>query len=306
MAGDLDAKLDHLYHLPPEQFVAARDALARELKGEGRDAVKALRRPSVVAALANRLAREEPERVQELLEAGERLRDAQLGGSGDLREAMAAERAAVDVLVKAARGLGGTDPTVDRLRTLLRGTAGDDGLRAALARGRLEREPAAGGAWPAVDLGDAAPAAPPKPATPPKPARPKTGKRRAEQGARKREADATATQDARRRKEQEDRQAQEAKREQARLLREARERRRERAAATTRAEKDAGRAQTRLEQATAATARAREALEGAEDEEAQARDAAQRALRALKTAQAQLQEAEDDVRAIGGVSPASS
>ncbi len=44
---------DDLYGLPLEEFTAARDALAKRLRGEKRredaDAVKALKRPSVAA-----------------------------------------------------------------------------------------------------------------------------------------------------------------------------------------------------------------------------------------------------------------
>ena len=44
---------DELYGLPLDEFTAARDALAKRLRGEKRredaDAVKALKRPSVAA-----------------------------------------------------------------------------------------------------------------------------------------------------------------------------------------------------------------------------------------------------------------
>lgn len=295
MAGDLDAKLDHLYDLPPEQFVAARDALARQLTGAERDAVRALRRPSVVAAIANRLARDEPQALRALLAAGEQLRAAQLGGAGDVRAAVTAQRSAIDALVKAARKHGAIATNVDRLRTLLQAVAGDDDLRAALERGRIEREPEAGGAWPALALTDG-------------PARPKARKTtRAAKGggsrARRRapatEGDgvAAASEQARRKAETE---------EHDRLLAAAEARHKERDRAATRAEQAADQAQTRLQRATAATTKARAALDAAEESEAAAREEAQRALRALKAAQAQLQEAEDDVAALRRAAPASS
>jgi hypothetical protein len=254
MAQDLDTRLDDLYGLPPDQFVGARDALAKELQGEERAAVKALRRPSVPAGLANRLAREEPDAMKELLAAGAQLRETQLGGVGDVRAAMAKELAAVDRLVKAARRLdGASGPNIERLRGLLHAAAADPGLQAALERGRVEREPQAGGAWPALDLGAKAE---PKPKPKPK-------------------AEPKADPDRKRR------------------IAEAQRRRRDCEQAASRAESEADRARERLEHATAATATARAALEEAEEAEVEAREDAQRALRALKAAQAQLQEATD-------------
>lgn len=306
MAGDLETELDRLYDLPPAGFVAARDALAKELKGADRDAVKALRRPSVVAALANRLARDEPQALQDLLAAGEQLREAQVRGSGDVRAAVAGQRQAVDALVQAARKQGATGANVDRLRTLLKAAAGDDELRAAFERGRIEREPEAGGSWPALTLtgGSAPPGA--------KPAASKKGTETTRDGrgsgaaakaaarkqsdkttARSRSDKAAAREQARadaRRKAQVERHK--------RLVAQADERRRERERDVAAAEKDAGRAQTRLERATAASAKAREALAAAEEREAEAREDAQRALRALKAAQAHLQEVQDDVAAV--------
>ncbi|MDQ3146055.1 MAG: hypothetical protein M3R01_03825, partial [Actinomycetota bacterium] len=93
-----------LYELAPEEFVAAREALAKELVAEGDRAaakeVRALRRPTVVAWAANQLVRRHPQAVESLLAAGGQLRAAQegaLGGAGGagLREAMGERRAAL-------------------------------------------------------------------------------------------------------------------------------------------------------------------------------------------------------------------
>src|SRR5207249_1478034 len=87
---------------PPGEFVARRDARAKELRKAGdragADAVKKLRKPSVAAAAVNRLAREAADEVAGLLAAGEALRQAQLGG-GDreaIRSAAHDEREAVE------------------------------------------------------------------------------------------------------------------------------------------------------------------------------------------------------------------
>src|SRR5207249_1909351 len=112
------------------------------------------------------VAREQPELVEALLAAGEALRDAQEqalagGGGRALRDAMTAQRRAVDAAMTAAqsyrpagRALSGA--MADRLRTTLQAAAGDERLSAALAAGRLVDEAQAGGAWP---LGFEAPAA---------------------------------------------------------------------------------------------------------------------------------------------------
>src|SRR5260221_6788543 len=68
---DRERAIDELYARPAEEFVAARDELARALRSEGEreaaDAVKRLRRPSHAAAIVNRLARDEPELAEALL-----------------------------------------------------------------------------------------------------------------------------------------------------------------------------------------------------------------------------------------------
>ena len=77
MSGDadnFDSQLDELYAGPADEFVAARDELAKGLKKAGdKDAaaeVKALRRPTAAAALVNRLSRERGKDIAELAKAG--------------------------------------------------------------------------------------------------------------------------------------------------------------------------------------------------------------------------------------------
>ncbi len=99
----LRKKIDALYAAPPGEFVAARKALAKELKGDGKadeaEHVAALKKPTVAAALINRLARERPDEMKEFATAAAALRKA----SGKrLREAARAEREAAATLVEAA------------------------------------------------------------------------------------------------------------------------------------------------------------------------------------------------------------
>ena len=151
-ADPVDEAAGHLYGLPLEEFVAERDARAKALRKDGDKEAAAdvgkLPKPSQVAWVANQLARAG---ADDLLDAGAALREAQLGGGGRdaLREATAAERAAVEDLLKEAKGLRklSRDAT-DRLRALLHAVAGDEDLRGLFEAGRLVAEPEPGGAWP--------------------------------------------------------------------------------------------------------------------------------------------------------------
>jgi hypothetical protein len=143
-----------LYALPPEDFVAARDQLAARLKNEGDTdtaaAVKRLRRPSVVAWAVNVAARERPDGVQALLEAGEDLRREQRrmlsgGGTDGLRRATEVRRSAVGALADVAvhalddRG-GGADTHRDQIAQTLEAASLDEELGGRLRSGTLERE----------------------------------------------------------------------------------------------------------------------------------------------------------------------
>jgi hypothetical protein len=147
---DLERELDALYALPLDAFTKARNDLAARLKKahqeEAAAAVRALRKPSVVAGAANALARSEPKLVASLLQAGDHLRDVQQralageGDQGDVSDAAAAERDAIRRLVTAARELLGTPAALDRLAQTLRAAAVDPAARPLLERGRLTEE----------------------------------------------------------------------------------------------------------------------------------------------------------------------
>lgn len=150
---DLEQELDALYALPLADFTQARNDLASRLKkahqGEAGEAVRALKKPSVVAWAANQLARESPDLVAELLSAGERLRETQqnaLRGKAkpdEVNDAASAERDAVRALLAAARRLlesKATPAVIERLGQTLRAAAVDDEARTLLARGRLTDE----------------------------------------------------------------------------------------------------------------------------------------------------------------------
>jgi hypothetical protein len=147
---------DELFGLPFDEFIPARNALARELRNSGRreeaGEVAALRKPSVAAWAVNQLVRTQRKGVDELFEAGDGLRaahDQVLAGRADagaLRGAVARERSAVDALTQAARGLLTSQghelsaTIIERVSDTLHAAALDDDARAQVRDGRLERE----------------------------------------------------------------------------------------------------------------------------------------------------------------------
>ena len=101
---------DELYGLPPSAFIQARDERADQARAAGdKDlaaAIRKLRRPTVSAFVVNLLAREAPGQVDELLELGASLREAQQALAGDrLRELSAQRRRLVTGLAQEARRL---------------------------------------------------------------------------------------------------------------------------------------------------------------------------------------------------------
>jgi hypothetical protein len=151
-----DAEVERLYGLEPDAFVAARAEAASELRRQGRRgeaaAVAKLRKPSVAASIANRIARAEPGLVDELLAAGTRLRDVQLtaGPAQDLRAAVEAEQEALRTLMRAAAAVAagsgsGGQAALERVRETLHAAALDPDLGEQVRRGVLVREQQAAG-----------------------------------------------------------------------------------------------------------------------------------------------------------------
>lgn len=156
----LDARLDALHASPPGDFVARRDALARELAG-ARDPraeeVRRLGRPTVPVWAVNLAAREEPRALEALLASGEEVVRAHrlvLGGAGG-DELLRANRALGDALEQAVASAArlareGGHPVsasmVGRVRSTLRSMAlGDAAARERLRRGRVLAESSATG-----------------------------------------------------------------------------------------------------------------------------------------------------------------
>jgi hypothetical protein len=152
--GSPRAAEDALYEVAPDDFVAARDALVKQLRASGDKTgaarVAKLRRPSPTVWVLNQLARQAPEFLDTLLDRGRRLRAAMEqaleGDASGLRPARDAERAAVDGVVAAAErrlaegGYTTTDAILQRLAATARAAIVDDSVAERLRQGVLDRE----------------------------------------------------------------------------------------------------------------------------------------------------------------------
>ena len=269
--------IDDLYGAPFDRFVPQRTELAKTLRKDGRRdeaaEVAALRKPSVAAWAVNQLIRTQARSVKDLFGAGDALRRAHeqaASGRGDaqaLRKATQEERAAVDTLIEAARGLLTSDghelsPTViDRVAETLRAAALDPDARAQVSEGRLERELRHVGLG---FLGDTGPAPAPAPAP----------KRKAPAAKRKQDRAQKAKAEAR-------------ERERGQALKEARAAEKEARRELERAQKAADSAQARRDKAAAALDDADRELADAQAQAEAATTAHDRAAQALDHVQTQ-------------------
>jgi len=153
---DLDTRIDRLFALDPSEFIAARDAEAKELRGAGRgdDAavVKALRKPTVAAWALNQVVRAQPDAVAEFLAVSDELRAEQEAAlSGDatkfrrlLDRRRELERlllnAAIDLLAESS---GNAEQSRAELTGTLSAAGVDDDVAEQVRLGRLERVVAA-------------------------------------------------------------------------------------------------------------------------------------------------------------------
>lgn len=153
MSTDLDAAVDALYAGEADEFVAARDRLARALTKAGdRQAaasVKGLRRPSVAAAALNRLARTDPDGIAELLDLGAQLARAQQdavtgGGSKALRQ-LTTERRRLVARLSSAAGRGLTASARDAVGATLEAATVTPEVGELLRAGRLTTEASSAG-----------------------------------------------------------------------------------------------------------------------------------------------------------------
>jgi hypothetical protein len=299
---ELDPRLDRLFEVPLESFVAERDALVKALRAEGDRALAreatAMKRPTAAAWMLDQLVRSGESVALDALAAAERLGAAQTaaldGDRSGLQAAMSAYRTAVEQLLGHVRRKlrpGGKAPTqaaLEHLRELVLATAGDPDLAAIARAGRLVEDPEPADPF---GLGVAPPAEEAVPRsrreTAPDrgkdraPAEPR-GKERAPAGPRGKER---PTAEARRR---EEREAAEARR------------REEREAAEARRREEREAAEAALDEAARAVAARRRDARAADDTLSAARAALDQAKSAAQDAEAAAAEARDALAAAEG------
>lgn len=140
---DLESAADPLYALDADTFVAARDQLVKALRAGGkRDLaaeVKALRRPTVIAAELNRVLRGSPADREALIASADALAEGQrrllAGDVVDLAGLQAAHRAAVATLADRAERHQG------EVHAALEAASVDEALHPQLHRATFAQEP---------------------------------------------------------------------------------------------------------------------------------------------------------------------
>ncbi len=168
-------EVERLLAVPPDEFVATRQQLARELRDAGRSEeaayVSRLRKPPPVVLAVNRAARARPKAARAAADAALRVKKTQVGGDRDAFEGALADLedslellAEVAVTHLAPSGKHPSEAMRRRVRDLLRNAVADDQAREALTRGVLSAEteapgfaPLAGMAAAPVRKSDAAP-----------------------------------------------------------------------------------------------------------------------------------------------------
>jgi hypothetical protein len=143
--ADLLEIADDLYALPLADFTPARDAKAKELKGDDlAQPVKRLKKPSTAAWVVNLLVRREQAQVDQVLSVGEALREAQASMSGDELRALTKQRrqltAAVTTQARrlaAEEGLKVTQAVADQVEATLTAAMIDEDCGKAVRSGLL-------------------------------------------------------------------------------------------------------------------------------------------------------------------------
>jgi hypothetical protein len=145
---DFEEAADAVYAAPAADFIATRNELAKQLKADGdplgSTRLKALRKPTVAAWIANLLARNLPDELDDLLALGDEFREATADLDGDrLRELTPRRHQLLDKLTKEAARLAADEgqkvsPDVgQKLRETLDAALVDPAAGDAVRDGRL-------------------------------------------------------------------------------------------------------------------------------------------------------------------------
>src|SRR6185295_13194812 len=105
--ADLESRIDELYHLAPEEFTAARNALAKGLDRADAERVRGLAKPSLAAWAVNQLYWRDRAAYEDVVRSVRALRAAHErimgGGKADLAELIADRRSAIKAAENLAR-----------------------------------------------------------------------------------------------------------------------------------------------------------------------------------------------------------
>jgi hypothetical protein len=145
---DFDEVADELYEVLPDDFIALRKERQDAAKAEGDKAlakdIGALPKPSAAAWVANVLVREHREEIQNLVELGQLLREAQENLAGDELKALDVQRRQlVSALTRQARALANdrghpvSTSVATQVEETLRAAMADPEAGEALLSGRL-------------------------------------------------------------------------------------------------------------------------------------------------------------------------
>lgn len=122
MSSALESQIDGLYRVPLDEFVAARNALAKSLDAADARHVRKLPKPTVVPWAVNQVYWRARPVWDRLMKTGERLRSAQVaaleGRKADLRAAADAHRQAIADAVQQAETIAAAEnahPATDAL-----------------------------------------------------------------------------------------------------------------------------------------------------------------------------------------------
>lgn len=143
---ETDAIAAELYGLIPAEFTAARNAAAKSLEPADRAVVMAFPRPSVAAWVVNLLVRQRPDQIDQVLELGAQLREAQSELDRDaLAELTRQRRQLVGALARNGAALADvagkpvSDAVVDEVAQTLQAGMSDADAAAAVRSGVLVR-----------------------------------------------------------------------------------------------------------------------------------------------------------------------
>src|SRR5687767_9628657 len=148
--SELEETVRELYLVPPSDFVAIRNELARQARASGNrqlaESLQGLRRPTRSAWLVNLLAHHEPAAMKRLSALGRDLRDAQTGLDGaELRQLAELRKQMIGDLLDRARqhaaaaGLRVTDSMLSEVEATLHAALVDLAGSFTVRGGRLVR-----------------------------------------------------------------------------------------------------------------------------------------------------------------------